>query len=447
MSHVQIRPECNPRMGLRILLCLVMLSGSLAGCHSGESLDRAVNRITSRYRFGLLRWELGQLRRAATEDSISCPQAPPVQIVRRYFALRQEIDALQREYEAEPNAEILENLEEADARRDRLRPCVVRIMSRQVADAYRARGIRTPLDRWLKLPVTFPPVSFVLEDPPHILVVSPRDRIASVREAMLVQDLSMGEMEEMEDALADLGYSALVVEIGGLGVTYPPFVADNGSLSYTVGAVAEEWLHQYLAFTPLGFRYLLDLAGIRRDYKVATMNETLAGIVQEEIQGDVLRAYYGWEEPRESQEPLEDDVEFDFRAEMRRIRIHVDALLSSGYVEQAESYMREQRDYLAQNGYYIRKLNQAYFAFHGTYAETPASTSPIGAELRQLRERSASLSAFLNRAVTMTSRQDLLAALGSVPVSPTVLPWPTAVPSPTAGALPSLKPNCDACGP
>jgi len=69
--------------------------------------------------------------------------------------------------------------------------------------------------------------------------------------------------------------------------------------------------------------------------------------------------------------------------------------------------MEEKRQYLASMGYYIRKLNQAYFAFHGTYGDSPASISPIGAELKQLREQSASLKAFLDTAAAMTSRQDL----------------------------------------
>ena len=69
--------------------------------------------------------------------------------------------------------------------------------------------------------------------------------------------------------------------------------------------------------------------------------------------------------------------------------------------------MEQKRQYLATKGYHIRKLNQAYFAFHGAYADSPTSISPIGVELKQLRSQSASLKDFLERAATMTSRQDL----------------------------------------
>jgi hypothetical protein len=79
------------------------------------------------------------------------------------------------------------------------------------------------------------------------------------------------------------GYSALVVELGGLGVTYPTFVNVNSSLHDVLNAATEEWVHQYLAFKPLGFRYVLDLLGISRNQDIITMNESLTGIVSSEI--------------------------------------------------------------------------------------------------------------------------------------------------------------------
>ena len=75
--------------------------------------------------------------------------------------------------------------------------------------------------------------------------------------------------------------------------------------------------------------------------------------------------------------------------------------------------MERKRQYLASKGYYIRKLNQAYFAFYGTYADSPTSISPIGVEMKELRHQSASLKDFLDTVAVMTSRQDLKAALKS----------------------------------
>ena len=69
--------------------------------------------------------------------------------------------------------------------------------------------------------------------------------------------------------------------------------------------------------------------------------------------------------------------------------------------------MNEQRDYLQTQGYYIRKLNQAYFAFYGTYADTPAYTDPIGTAIQNIRDQSSSLKDFLNTVANVTSVSDL----------------------------------------
>ena len=69
--------------------------------------------------------------------------------------------------------------------------------------------------------------------------------------------------------------------------------------------------------------------------------------------------------------------------------------------------MEERRQYILELGYYIRKLNQAYFAFHGMYADSPTSIAPIGEEMKELRARSQSLQDFLYTVAPMTSRADL----------------------------------------
>ena len=54
----------------------------------------------------------------------------------------------------------------------------------------------------------------------------------------------------------------------------------------------------------------------------------------------------------------------------------LEGLLAQGKIEEAEAYMEERRRFLAANGHFIRKINQAFFAFHGSYATSPASISP-----------------------------------------------------------------------
>ena len=68
--------------------------------------------------------------------------------------------------------------------------------------------------------------------------------------------------------------------------------------------------------------------------------------------------------------------------------------------------MEVERLKLVEKGYNLRKLNQAYFAFHGSYALSPASIDPIGPQLRQLRAASPSLKAFLDRVGWLNSFQD-----------------------------------------
>jgi hypothetical protein len=66
---------------------------------------------------------------------------------------------------------------------------------------------------------------------------------------------------------------------------------------------------------------------------------------------------------------------------------------------------------LVEKGYNLRKLNQAYFAFHGSYALSPTSIDPIGPQIRQLRAANPSLRAFLNRVGWLNSYEDYLAWL------------------------------------
>jgi hypothetical protein len=121
-------------------------------------------------------------------------------------------------------------------------------------------------------------------------------------------------------------------------------------------------------------------------------------------------------EPTANEEILEPSPsppapEFDFSTEMRRTRMVVDELLELGFVEAAESYMEMRRQTFVENGFSLRVLNQAYFAFHGSYGTGAASTSPIGPQLQQLRAQSRSLRDFLETVRWFTKVDDLDRAL------------------------------------
>jgi hypothetical protein len=168
------------------------------------------------------------------------------------------------------------------------------------------------------------------------------------------------------------------------------------------------------------------------------MNETTASISGKEIARAVLAKYYPSLLPPEPVEepapqpaaPVEPQPEptpppFDFRAEMHTTRVTADELLAQGKIEEAESYMEARRKVFWDQGYQIRRLNQAYFAFHGAYADEPggaAGTDPVGPAVRELRSRAGSLAVFINQIAWMSSYDQLQQALGSAGQTAVVTP-------------------------
>jgi len=402
------------RIRLIIAMGLVLAISLSGSCAPVRGFDNHLRSIVKPYRFSIVSWEfktlLGGGKQSNSEEKV---KDEPRQVT-RYFSLVERINALKSEIKAIDTADgpgdaisLEAELNTLEGQRADLEDAVRKVMTKQIKETLGEQGIFNPVDKYIKLKIGFPPVSFRLEQPPHLLVVSPRDRIESIREITLRQNLGVEEMEDIEAEVDELGVSSLVVKLGGFGGTYPTFVANDANLRFTVDTATEEWLHQYLVFKPLGFLYLLDVTGVSRNYDIATMNETVASMVSKEIGAMVYEKYYSQYEGGDNQSQ-EAEPEFDFNREMREIRRAVDTYLAQGEIEQAEEFMEEKRRFLASKGYYIRKLNQAYFAFHGTYADRPTSISPIGQELKQLRSQSASLKDFLDAVAGMTSRQDLI---------------------------------------
>ena len=148
---------------------------------------------------------------------------------------------------------------------------------------------------------------------------------------------------------------------------------------------------------------------------MTSINETVANIAGREIGDLVFTRITGQPVERPPYEPPTltprdepDPGVFDFRREMRETRLRLEELLAEGRVEGAESYLEERRLFFVANGRNIRKLNQAYFAFHGTYATSPSSVSPIGDQMRRLRAESKSLEEFLRTVAGFGSYQEFL---------------------------------------
>ena len=398
-----------------IVTMSLILVGLLGGsCLPTRDFDSQLGSIVKLYRFSIVEWEFKTILDGIKQSIFS--REGKVEgdsgVVTKYFSfveriktVKSEIEAINSGNEQGDLAALEAELNILDGQKAALEDRVERIIKKQIKEALAQQGIFNPIDKYIRLKVSFPPLSFKLEKPPYLLVISPRDRIERVRTITLQPSLSLKEIEDIEAKVDKLGVSSLVVELGGLS-TYPSFVTDDANARFVINTATDEWLHQYLVFTPLGFLYLLDLTGVSKNYEIATMNETLVSMVSKEIGSIVYEKYYSWYESGARHNQVAESG-FDFNREMREIRKTVDKYLARGEIEQAEEFMEQKRQYLASMGYYIRKLNQAYFAFHGAYADRPAFISPIGLELKELRSQSASLKDFLNTVAAMTSRQEL----------------------------------------
>lgn len=370
-----------PLTFIGLLISSLLTSGCVLS--SAPGFDQRVHSVTRPHEFSILEWELNTLIGEIWEFF-----APPIE------ASIDDIETV-REYLASDGGD--KSLEDK----------AERILTKQIISVLVEEGILNPWDSFLHFEFIFPPLNFEFESPPNLLVISPRDEIRLLSRTTLVPNLPDAEKDAIEAQVDALDVSSLVVRLGGVGFTYPTMVIKSPDIRRTINRVIEEWFHQYMAFQPLGFLYLLDAVGVRSDYDIIVMNETVAGIVSEEIGAKVYQRYYS----KEAQTVSEQEPVSDFHRKMRAIRIKVDEYLAKGEVAEAEKFMRESRDSLAEDGYHIRKLNQAYFAFHGTYADEPTSVSPIGQDLQRLREQCSSLRVFLDRVTGMTSYEDLRKAM------------------------------------
>ncbi len=258
----------------------------------------------------------------------------------------------------------------------------------------------------------WPPVRMRLTPLPTLLVVSPRDRILQLKTAPLETGLTAAERDRIEREIAErLDLSAYVTNIGGLGV-YPTMVLETTDLNVLVDVIAHEWAHIWFGQFPVGWRYF-------RSPEMRTINETAAGIIGREVGRAVVGRFYPDLAPPpaapagQTPPPAAGPPPFDFRLEMRQTRIRVDELLAAGEIEAAEQYMEERRQVFVANGYHLRVLNQAYFAFTGAYADEPgaAGSDPVGPLVLQLRAASPSLKAFMTTLAFIDSLEALQAAV------------------------------------
>lgn len=324
--------------------------------------------------------------------------------VRKYFELAANATSIQRKLDASNDqrhrAALQNELTAVTGQRDSLRYAAERgvedLISKKMIDAGLTRRVGFQDVLW-------PPVYFRISEMPSILVVSPRDRILIQETHLLTPDMTPADVEELETTVDEHGLSSLVEDIGGVA-TYPSLIPGSIQLDYLLEVTSHEWTHHYLYFRPLGRNYFAS-----GDMRV--INETVADLVGREVGKELYQENFQPGKvsqaaslpPAPTRQPA-----FDFTTAMRETRVMAEGLLAEGKVAEAEAYMEDRRQFINSHGYSIRKLNQAYFAFHGNYGERPGSVSPIGGYVRAIRSASPTLEAFVDRVSAYDSYEDLL---------------------------------------
>jgi hypothetical protein len=271
----------------------------------------------------------------------------------------------------------------------------------ELSTAIANEGLTTSLPLFNRLSIVWPPVAFAYDLPPNLLIESPRGHIELERATLLRSDLASDQIASAEKAVTARGDAGLVVRIGGLAA-YPAIVEEDDNYSDALDVLAHEWTHQYLFFHPLGIRYFQSAA-------MTTINETVANMVGKELSTDVRRAFPLNATPnRVTANAPPPDPTIDVNRVLHLLRVEVDSLLAGGDVLQAEERMRETQQFLAGHGYYLPDINQAYFAFYGSYADTAASSNPIGPRLATLRAQYPNLGAFMRTVQNLRSTSDLV---------------------------------------
>jgi hypothetical protein len=317
---------------------------------------------------------------------------------------------------------------------EQLRPTAEAIIQQQIASVLVDEGFATGGE-------ILPPVAARITPLPYILITSPRDEIRRMDGEGLQAGLNVDEAERIEtQVFSATNRSALVVPIGGLAA-YPTMILETGDLTWLLQTIAHEWTHNWLYLRPLGYSYLADSQDIR------TINETVASIAGDELGLKVMRRYYlntlkqdhpDLVEPKPLEVPdLNPSAQpppvrapnvFSVNNALYETRIKVEDMLSearkleqanqsdaaAAKIVEAEKYMEERRQFINSHGYSIRKLNQAYFAFYGAYADQPggaAGVDPTGPNVVALRAYSPGLRRFLDRVSSILTLEDLQKAV------------------------------------
>lgn len=387
-------------------LVTVLWASALAGgilLFRAAGPSDAIERAADAHGYNLLAWEVRHFPEKWLYKIGGLVRHRPAEgdeaVLSRYFSAVADIQRLERD------VAVGASLGAAEGERAALENRVEDIIEGRVTAILRDQGLTMGPPPFTELDVVFPPVDFEFDAPPRVLVISPRDHIEYARSYLLTPGLSLDAVLQIESQaeagnVGEEGVSALVVATSGVS-TYPSVVSSLDSYESLIDTVFHEWLHQYLAFYPLGRSYF-------SGGETRTLNESVANIAGHELARLYLQRYPHPPTPAPSAPPTPSPTpSFDFTKEMRALRLQVEELLAQRRITEAETLMASKREEFQAHGYYIRRLNQAYFAFHGSYADTPGSIDPIGSKLQALLQRAGSPGEFVRLARGITSTEAL----------------------------------------
>ncbi|MBK9782714.1 MAG: hypothetical protein IPP55_22210 [Anaerolineales bacterium] len=415
--------------GLEITILLFILA-AMTG-YSNPSLTNPIEKVrayTRSLEFDYVEWianaAIIKLRTASLNLPYTLDSSEQKRIVMEYFAITQSIlekeNELSRLYadasitdKEKATEAVREELEKLYERQNKIAPLAEAILQDQISQVLAeihltAAGQPIPNVWYHSTPL------------PMAMIVSPRDHIEQTANISVDTDLTVDDQVKLEDDITQgLNVSTLIVQIGGIGV-YPTMVMRTTNMPWVLNTIAHEWIHNYLTLRPLGLLY-------SETPELRTMNETAASIAGDEIGALVIERFYPELKPAafpnlnlislsfDRPDPATlTRPPFDFRAQMHETRIHADELLAQGKIDEAEAYMEARRQVFLKNGYLLRKINQAYFAFHGAYADSPggaAGEDPVGPAVRTLRAQSDSLADFIKTMAWMWSFEQLQEAI------------------------------------
>lgn len=413
--------------------------------------DASLDRVIAGNQFNILRWEIDALTAKAMHE-LTTPQhgmsdADQVAFVRETMQLTHDLDVLNAEID---KIYISPDVKDAETASQPLRQrraelqgqlharqllCEA-IFQEQIESVIREEGFGLGGQ-------ILPPLRFRFTGLPDVMIISRRDKIERIDQRTLVTGLAVEarlRLEQNVDRQFDV--SSLITPIGGLGA-YPTMLPQTASIRFAIEVASHEWAHNYFVWrlAPIALNY-------GNDATSRIINETSAVIFEREISKRVLAKYYpdalsqelgleiedwglgigGDEAGRKSGLKTQDSglsatkgqgvaraeaqTKFDFNREMRVTRLQADELLAEGKIAEAEQYMEERRAIFVRNGYPIRKLNQAYFAFYGAYNAEPggsatAGRDPIGPAVQRLRQQSVNLGDFMHRVSQVRGLSDL----------------------------------------